>query len=1059
MIRAEIIAVGDELLRGFVVNTNAAFLAQKLAELGFELRNQTVVPDSSSEMLDALRTAANRSHVIVLCGGLGPTGHDITKETIAKSLNMTLVLHEETAQRIRDYIAKRGIEETEGIMKQALVIEGADVLPNDNGTAPGMVLRSGNQIIIMLPGPPSELQPMFNNYAVPILQGFSGKICCTKTLKTVGLGEPEVEEAIREYLYHENPNAALYVNSGEVQVKIYAEGDSEEDAKAKVEDLVSAIREQLGDFIFSEDDRSLEEVVVDLYKEKHLKLATAESCTGGLVAAKITSVAGSSEIFDYGLTCYADWVKRHDLAVDRGIISKYSTVSAPAAAEMARGALENGKADIAISITGIAGPGTGDYNDQEEVGLVYIAAANRDRTAVRECHFGNRSRDTIRENAAKTALEMARRMALGLDIPEARYFGKREIADLHAEKPITKDSIILKRTIATALALIMAGSGLYAGISMIERSVTHGTYNKIKAEYVNAASEKGTDGAGLEELSLQNPNVSGWLVSDNLGIDGVVVLADSNDYYLNHDFYGNTNRYGCLFFDPDVLEAGGVTYCDNLVIRGSSIDPNEMFGPLLNITDISVLRNAPMFSLQTASGTTDYKIVSVYYANTSTEFQDIQDAAKYSTFASKDEFISFVTDLKMRSLFSTPVDIMSGDRFVTLTTKTNLWNGSEIVVVGRAVRADESVKIDPNEIIVNPSAVYPEHWYELNSMDKPDTETQLERWKSWLIGCDPSLSAQDVASVEIDEVKEQPEAPQPTIYDIDPTANIDINYDEVYDTPAIPDIDYTAVNEDGTPNYTTITVTNAETGELVTGSPIDIVSQMVEAEIGSSMHTEAIKAQAVAMQTLLRFMYRTQAAPSVRLKTASQTVIDCVSEVINEVMYYNGQLIYSPYCVSVAGKTNSSGDIWIKDLPYLQSVSSEYDYLTANYSNSYNYTKDAMQTTLEKYYNLTLSDDPANWLKVVSLTTGGYVDQISIDGQYTTSGESFRTQCMNISSSAFTVQYDPNAQLFTIVTEGNGNGVGMSEWGANYFATKDGMTYEDILKHYYTGIELGGVTW
>jgi competence/damage-inducible protein CinA-like protein/SpoIID/LytB domain protein len=1009
-----------------------------------------VVPDSPQDILEALITAAKRSNVIILCGGLGPTEHDKTKETIAKSMNLTLVRDDETVKNIEEYLDKVGMEPNESIMKQAMVIEGADILKNENGTAPGMMLRKGKQIIIMLPGPPNELQPMFDKYAVPVLSKFSGKSCVTKTIRTFGLGEPEVEKELKDLLYKENPNAALYVNSGEVKVKIYAEGETEEEAQKLVDDLSEKVEERLGSFVFSDDDKSLEEKVVEIYKDKALKLAVAESCTGGLISSKITSVEGSSDVFDYGITCYADWVKKHELSVDRTIINKYSAVSAPATAEMARGALRNGKADIAVAVMGIVGEEKEAPTEKDEIGLVYVAAADKDKTSVRECHFGSRSRDMLREYAAKTALDMARRMALGEDIPDARTFDRHEIADLGAEVPKKKDSLFRKRNVATAIGILIAGVAVYAGLGLLENTVTQSTYSKIKTEYVNAASEKGTDGAGLEELSLENSSAAEWLSSDELGIDGVVVLTDSDDYYLTHDFYGNSSKLGCLYFDPAVQEAGGVTYCDNAVIRGSSSSPKEMLGPLEQLTDLSGIKAAQTFTLETETGKTEYRIISVYYANSNPDYGDTQDPAATVTFSDTQEFIDFVVDAKMRSIYSIPVDVQSGDRFVTLVTKSSLWNGCELVVVGRAVRADEDTSLDPDKIIINASALYPEHWYDLNSMEKPDTDTLVEKWKSWLIGCDSTLATNEISGVTMEEVS----WPLSDDTASDPTANMTIDYSVQEETPAV-ETD-TSAAEDTT---TTITVTNASTGEVVSGTPVDIVSQIVEAEIGSSMHVEAIKAQAVATQTYLKYMYMTESAPSVPMKTASQTVIDCVKQVINQGIYYNGKIILATYCSSVAGRTNSSGDIWSQNLPYLQSVESAYDYMTTGYSRTYNYSKDAMKSTLEQYYGITLSDDPTNWIQIISYTSGGYVGTLSIDGQYTTTGENFRANCMHIRSAAFTVQYDETTSSFSIITEGYGHGVGMSQWGANYYATKEGMTYDQILKHYYTGVEIGGITW
>ena len=234
---------------------------------------------------------------------------------------------------------------------------------------------------------------------------------------------------------------------------------------------------------------------------------------------------------------------------------------------------------------------------------------------------------------------------------------------------------------------------------------------------------------------------------------------------------------------------------------------------------------------------------------------------------------------------------------------------------------------------------------------------------------------------------------------------------------------------------------------------------IVEAEVGSSFNKEAIKAQAIATITFYKYSSKTSNAPTFPLKTASSTVTKCVEEVINMGLYYNGSIIYSPYTASAAGATNKCSEVWVQDLPYLQSVESKYDYLSSSYNYIYTYNTATLRTTLENYYEITLSDDPNNWIQIVNYTSGGYVGTVSIDGQYTTTGSRLRSNCLHIRSAAFTYTYDASSDTITIETSGYGHGVGLSQWGAHYYASKENWTYDQILKHYYTGVEIGGVTW
>ncbi|MBR2591657.1 MAG: competence/damage-inducible protein A, partial [Oscillospiraceae bacterium] len=265
--RAEIICVGDELLRGYVVNTNSAYLSQRLAGLGYDVNFQTVVGDSEKDIFDAIRMAVTRSHIIIFTGGLGPTADDMTKEVVAKALGMRLIFDETTAANLEGKLGMSSDEMSEAQLKQAYVIDGCTVLKNENGTAPGILLQKGNQVIVLMPGPPAEMKPMFENSVKPLLMSFSDVSCASATLRVVGLREPAVEETLGGLLYGANPHAALYVSSGEVLIRVFAKGADQAEADTKCAEHVSKIREVLGSYVYGEGDRELNEVVVNLLKD------------------------------------------------------------------------------------------------------------------------------------------------------------------------------------------------------------------------------------------------------------------------------------------------------------------------------------------------------------------------------------------------------------------------------------------------------------------------------------------------------------------------------------------------------------------------------------------------------------------------------------------------------------------------------------------------------------------------------------------------------------------------------------------------------------------------
>ena len=428
--QAEIVTVGNELLNGRTENTNASFLSRELQNIGFSVTNHTTVADRASDIVQSLMTAVNRSNVIVYTGGLGPTDDDLTKETVAKALGMTLNEDAETLERIRVFFESRRREMKDNNRKQALVPEGAEILENDNGTAPGIFIRKDEQTIILLPGPPHEMEPMFLDKAVPKLKELSGQKIFSRTLGVSGIGESELEVRIKDYLYGDDPHAALYAKEGEVEICVTSFGDTDEEAEEKGTALISKLKNELGDLVFTENGDTIAEATVKKLIEKKQTVAVAESCTGGMIAQMITDIAGSSAVFEYGLTSYGDWVKNASLGVDNSLLKKYTAISSAVAAEMARGARKNGRASYGIGVTGIAGPGVGTYLDKE-VGLVYIAVCDRKKTVVREFRFGDkRNRDNIRRLSAKNAFDMLRLFMDGRTIEGGTEFTNRVIADL-----------------------------------------------------------------------------------------------------------------------------------------------------------------------------------------------------------------------------------------------------------------------------------------------------------------------------------------------------------------------------------------------------------------------------------------------------------------------------------------------------------------------------------------------------------------------------------------------------------------------------------------------------
>lgn len=405
---AEIICVGTEILLGNIINTNAAYLAEKCAYLGLSNYYQVVVGDNEQRLLETINTAKSRADVIFLIGGLGPTEDDLTKETAAKAFNVELVMDEEAKNNIVTILTNRGTDITNNNFKQALVPKGSIVLYNKNGTAPGIIMEEAGKVVIMLPGPPNEFVPMVDDQVVPyFLKKGTNDVIYSRVVKLVGVGESKVAEEISDLIAMTNPTVATYAKTGEVHIRVTASAANDDEAKALVKPVVKKLKAMYPDNVYSTNaDETLERAVVELLSKNGLSITAAESCTGGLVCGKIVNVAGASEVFRGGYITYSNKQKRNVIGVKKSTLEKYGAVSEQVAAEMAKGVLEVSKADVAISTTGIAGPGGG--TPEKPVGLVYIGCAVKNKVYVEKFNFSG-SRNKVRESTVVAALSMVRK--------------------------------------------------------------------------------------------------------------------------------------------------------------------------------------------------------------------------------------------------------------------------------------------------------------------------------------------------------------------------------------------------------------------------------------------------------------------------------------------------------------------------------------------------------------------------------------------------------------------------------------------------------------------------
>lgn len=404
--KAEIITVGTEILLGDIVNTNSQFLAKELASLGLDVYYQSTVGDNESRLMDTLNESLDRSDIIITTGGLGPTNDDITKEVAAKCFNQELVFYNDIWKDIKQYFEKIGVEPTENNKKQAYFPKDCIILNNSNGTAPGAILKKENKIIIVLPGPPKEMIPMFNNELKKYLENLTDYKLISRTLRFFGIGESELEDKLSDIINNQtNPTIAPYAKEGEVTLRITAKSYTKDDADNLIDEVENKIKTLVGKYLYGYGETTLEETVAKLLVEKNLTIAVSESCTGGMVSSTLIDYPGISQVFMEGCVTYSNEAKMSRLGVKKETLDSFGAVSTETAIEMAKGVAMNLKTNVGLSTTGIAGPGGG--TTEKPVGLVYIGLYINGKTKVKKLNLAG-SREKIRVKATKEALNFLR---------------------------------------------------------------------------------------------------------------------------------------------------------------------------------------------------------------------------------------------------------------------------------------------------------------------------------------------------------------------------------------------------------------------------------------------------------------------------------------------------------------------------------------------------------------------------------------------------------------------------------------------------------------------------
>ena len=738
---AEIISVGSELLCGKQINTNARYLSEQLMHIGIDVSLQTTVGDRENDIKKTVSAALSRSNIVIITGGLGPTQDDITKEAVCSLLNIKLRTDELCLEKIKDHFAKKGEKMADNNIRQAQIPEGSVAIKNDVGLALGCILKSSNQCIIMMPGVPYEMQPMFENSVKPFLKTMTGYSAVSKTVNVFGMSESLIAQALGDLIEKGNPCVATYAGNGQTDIFVSSKNEDLKACVFEVDSAAEEIQRRLGDVVYGVDESSLEHTVVAQLVSKNLKVATAESCTGGLLSKKLTDISGSSLCFEFGAVSYSEGAKNAILGVHNETLEEFGAVSAETACQMAVGARSRAGADLGVSITGYAGPAS---MQAEPVGLVFISVCNKETVWVKRFEFsysGKNCRERIREMAAMHALDMIRRVINGyaifnsqrLPVSEVPNSGeeKKAVAVKPSAKPkaeVTENGFkaklmrfvlsvipnkyddngekVRKSVFLTAFVALVVSVcyilGFFLGIA--QNKNLYSNLEELKSQKPSASITY-PDGY-LEEFGLlyqENADIVGWVEIGGTVLSYPVVQSIDNDYYLTHNFYGKKERHGVPFMDY----RNNVKELDtNTVLHGHNMkSDNQMFSELENYYKgdkaLSYYREHPLITFDTVYEESKWKVFAVFTCNVNTANGEVFPYYDFINPSDEKEFNTFVDTVRTISKLNIPVDVDYGDKLLTLSTCYYDFDGQRLVVVARQVREDESSKVDVNKAAFN----------------------------------------------------------------------------------------------------------------------------------------------------------------------------------------------------------------------------------------------------------------------------------------------------------------------------------------------------------------------
>ncbi len=767
--KIELICVGSELTSGKILNTNASYISKKLRELGHLHTRQFTVDDDMVRISELVLNSLSSCNLLIITGGLGPTDDDLTKEAVCNALGLRLVENKICKEHIEKYFSMLGKVPTPNNYKQATAPEGAEIFKNDRGTACGIGISFEGKRVILLPGPPKELTYMFETYIIPYLKRLERKAVVTHTLNVFGMGESAIETAIKPLFAENNPVVVTYCKDNECEISITATADSEDEAERLCSAAIFKIKALLGDVIYGTDSNSLADEVVKLLKKSGLKIAAAESCTGGMLSQMLTSVQGASEVVEIGITAYSNRIKNEALSVPLDVLMEEGAISAETAMYLAKNVRMLSDADIGVGITGNAGPTA---NENKPVGLVYIAIADRSKYFITKLELpAVYSRDRIRSYATLTALDIVRKYIFarpnslsGMRSYDEAFFFEEESQNLPVQKreenfavfevdenydfdayekalsetpenveldinsfipePEVKQtetlnniiSFIKRHWIKLVCALILLAL-LVTSTVLVGNLVHEGRQSSLISQArdeFDMQNQNKSDDTGIyrsfDKLIKKNADIKGWLTIKGTEINNPVYQSTNNTYYQNHNMLKEKSRYGALFFDKNSTVERETT-SKNITIYGHNTTNGTMFDELDSYHSLSFYKNNPVIEFKTLYQQNEYLVFAAFITNADAKDDNgqIYNYAR-SDFKDSKDFSAFINEAKKRSLITVPVNISDNAEILTLSTRSNEFENARFVVMAVKITTENFIGL-ADKATLNDNTKHTQAWY------------------------------------------------------------------------------------------------------------------------------------------------------------------------------------------------------------------------------------------------------------------------------------------------------------------------------------------------------------